>query len=299
MLRADDANSGRKAITQNIGQGIGLIVLAIGLLSSLDAMVKWLTGGFSLAQIVFFRNLFGLLPVFIIIQMQGGARAIRTRRPGFHIFRVFLILTIAFSFFWALSRMELADATALFFTVPLFITIMSVIVLGETVGMRRWIAVAAGFGGVLLVIRPGSGVFDLGAIGVLVASLGYAALMISNRAIRGKETPATLTFFTTTGCVLVTGCALPWVWVEPSAFEWGVMAAMGIFGGTGQILLIFAFQRAPAGVIAPFEYTTLIWATFYGFVIWGDLPDMQTVIGAAIIAAGGVYILYRETMTKP
>jgi len=278
-----------------IAQGIGLIVLAIVLLSSLDAMVKWLTSGFSLAQIIFFRNLFGLLPVFIIIQMQGGAGTIRTNRPAFYVFRVFLILTIGFSFFWALSRMELADATAIFFMVPLFITVMSVFVLGEMVGMRRWIAVIVGFGGVLLIIRPGVGVFEPGALAVLLASLAYAALMISNRAIRGKETPAALTFFTTVGCLIVSGCFLPWVWVGPNAFEWLVLAAMGIFGGTGQILLILAFQRAPAGVIAPFEYTTLIWATFYGFVIWGDLPDMPTLIGAAIIAAGGVYILYRET----
>ncbi|MBL6927965.1 MAG: DMT family transporter [Rhodospirillales bacterium] len=290
MPSGDETNSGSKAVVQ----GIGLIVLAIFFLSSLDAMVKWLTSGFALAQIIFFRNLFGLLPVFVIIHMQGGVSAIRTRRPAFHVFRVFLILTIAFSFFWALSRMELADATAIFFTVPLFITVMSVVVLRETVGIRRWIAVFAGLGGVLLIIRPGSGVFDIGAVAVLVASLGYATLMITNRAIRNKETPATLTFFTTLGCLIVTGCLLPWVWVTPSTFEWLLLAAIGVFGGTGQILLVFAFQRAPAGVIAPFEYTTLIWATLYGYLIWGDLPDMMTVTGAAIIAAGGVYILHRE-----
>ena len=294
MPRASNTTSDRRAVAQ----GIGLIVLAIGFLSTLDALVKWATADFSLVQIIFFRNFFALLPVFVIVRMQGGVRAIETRRPWFHVFRISLVLTIGFSFFWALSRMELADATAIFFTVPLFITIMSVIVLGETVGLRRWIAVGIGFAGVILVIRPGSGVFDIGAIGVLVASLGYAVLMITNRAIRNKETPATLTFFNTVGCMIVTGCVLPWVWVTPNGYEWLLLAAMGIFGGIGQILLVFAFQRAPAGIIAPFEYTTLIWATGYGFVIWGDLPDLLTVIGATIIAAGGVYILYRETATK-
>ena len=290
MPRASNTTSDRRAVAQ----GIGLIVLAIGFLSTLDALVKWATADFSLVQIIFFRNFFALLPVFVIVRMQGGVRAIETRRPWFHVFRISLVLTIGFSFFWALSRMELADATAIFFTVPLFITVMSVVVLRETVGIRRWIAVFAGLGGVLLIIRPGSGVFDIGAVAVLVASLGYATLMITNRAIRNKETPATLTFFTTLGCLIVTGCLLPWVWVTPSTFEWLLLAAIGVFGGTGQILLVFAFQRAPAGVIAPFEYTTLIWATLYGYLIWGDLPDMMTVTGAAIIAAGGVYILHRE-----
>ncbi|MBL6945889.1 MAG: DMT family transporter [Rhodospirillales bacterium] len=292
MRRVDQTLSGRDAIAL----GIGLIVLAIFFLSSLDAMVKWSTAGYALVQIIFFRNLFGMFPVFVIVQRHGGFGALRTRRPGFHVFRIGLILTISFSFFWALSRMELADATAIFFTVPLFITVLSVVVLGETVGLRRWIAVGAGFAGVLLVIRPGSGVFDPAALAVVVASLAYAGLMISNRALRDTETAATLTFFTTTGCLIATGCILPWVWVTPSAFDLLLLAAIGIFGGIGQILLVIAFQRAPAVVIAPFEYTTLIWATFYGFVIWGDLPDMLTLIGAAIIAAGGVYILYRETV---
>ena len=280
-----------------IAFGIGVMVLAVFLLSSLDATVKWLTGSYTVVQIIFFRNLFALLPVWMLIHREGGVGALRTRQPWLHLYRIALILIISYSFFWAISHMELADATAIFFTVPLFITVLSIPLLGEQVGRRRWGAVAVGFLGALVILRPGGGVFDWPALAVLVTSIGYALLMISNRAQRGRETVSALTFYATIGALVVSGLLLPLVWTTPSLSDLLLLALVGLLGGVGQICLVTAFRYAPAVVIAPFDYTTLLWATFYGYMLWGDLPDLTTLIGAGVIALGGIYILRRETTT--
>ncbi|MCG8509967.1 MAG: DMT family transporter [Rhodospirillales bacterium] len=274
--------------------GLSTMALAIFLLSTLDAGVKWLTGAYSLVQIIFFRNLFGMLPTLVLVRQNGGLASLYTRRPLIHLLRLGLGLSMAFSFFWALSNMELADATAVFFTVPLFIALLSVIVLGERVGIRRWSAIAIGFAGALIIIRPGSGVFNPAALMVLVTSISYACMMISNRALRHTESPAALSFYPTIGALLITAALLPFAWTTPPLLDLLILAGVGILGGCGQILLVIAFRNAPAAGMAPLEYSTLLWATAYGFLIWRDLPDMLTITGAAIVAAGGLYLIYHE-----
>jgi len=294
MVRVGEAGPARDAVAL----GIGLIILAVVFLCTVDAMVKWLAAGYSLTQIIFFRNVFGLLPVFVLAGRQGGIAALATR-PFAHLFRLGLVLVLAYGFFWALARMELADATAIFFTVPLFISVLSVVFLGETVGLRRWLAVAVGFAGALLVIKPGTGIFQPAALMVLLTSLCYAALMITNRALRTTETPAAMAFYVTAGAIVVTGLALPWTWTPPSPFDLLQLAGVGIFGGIGQILLVLAFRRAPASVIAPFDYSSLIWAVLYGYLLWDELPDAWTLVGAAVVAGGGLYIMRRERAAAP
>lgn len=279
--------------------GIGLMVSAMVCLSSLDATVKWLGGaGYPVPQVIFVRSLIGLIPIVIFIACQGGAAALATRRPRMHAMRLLFICSGAFAFFWALPRLPLAEATTIAFSTPLFVTVIATLFLGEAVGPHRWGAIAVGFLGVLIVLRPGTGVLQPAAFVVLFAALNYAAMMISARALSDTETAESLIFWTNAGMIPVAGVLVPWNWVAPDATAWAVFAAAGIVGGIGQTLLVLAFRRAEGPVIAPFQYVSLITATFYGWLVWDSLPDAWTLAGAAVIVGAGIYIIRREKLAR-
>ena len=276
--------------------GIALMLTGIAGFAVMDAIIKWLTADYPVPQVVALRSWFGLPLLGILALHEGGLKSLKTRRPLVHIGRYGLVLILSFSFFWALSQMKLVDAIAITFAAPIFITALSVPLLKEPVGMHRWVAISIGFCGVLIMLRPGMGVFQWAALVVLGSVVVYALLMITTRAFKSTESTASLMLYPQLGMSLTGIGFAPYFWVNPSPGDLGLFALAGLFGSVGVMCLTHAFRLGPAAVISPFEYSALIWATLLGFLLWGELPDAFTLVGAGIVISSGLYIIYRETI---
>ena len=275
--------------------GIAIMIAGIAGFAVMDATIKWLTADYPVPQVIALRSWFGL-PLLVWLSLrEGGLPALRTRRPLVHVGRYLLVLLLSLSFFWALSQMKLVDAIAIAFAAPIIITALSVPLLREEVGLRRWIAISVGFCGVLVILRPGLGVFQWAALAALGSALVYALLMITTRAFKSTESTASLMLYPQIGISLTGVIMVNFFWVTPTLFDLALFALAGFFGSIGVMCLTHAFRLAPAAVIAPFEYTALVWGTLLGYLVWGELPDGITLLGASIIVASGLYIIYRET----
>jgi len=275
--------------------GILLMISGVALFGMMDATIKWLTSDFPVAQIVTMRSWFGLPVLFFLVRLEGGISSLHTRRPGIHFVRFILVLLLSFSFFWVLSQMKLVDAIAITFAAPILIAALSVPILGESVGLHRWSAILVGFVGVLIILRPGAGVFQWAAIAALGSAVVYALLLISTRALKSTESASSLMFYPQFGLALTGILLAPFFWETPSMQELGLFAIAGTFGSFGILCLTNAFRLTPVATVAPFEYTALIWATLLGYLLWDELPDRYTLLGAAVVVSSGLYILYRET----
>ncbi len=262
----------------------------------LSALVKWCgERGIPVFEIIFFRNAFAFVPLGLYIWRTTGFEVLRTKRPFGHLVRSGVGLTGMVCGFSAVQYLPLTEATALQFASPLFMTGLAALLLAERVGWRRWTAVIVGFIGVLIMARPLPG--HMNVVGVtlgILSALGAAGAMVAIRQIADTERGPTIVFYFTLG-----GTALGFVgslfgWVVPDLPTLGLLILAGLIGGVGQLFLTEALRKAPVGLIAPFDYTQLIWATLLGLVIWGELPHPATIVGAVIVAASGVYILQRE-----
>jgi drug/metabolite transporter (DMT)-like permease len=282
----------------NAALGITLRVLAMACFACLSATVKWAgTRGIGVFEIVFFRNAFAFLPLTVHIWRAGGVSVLRTSRPLGHLTRSAIGLVAMTCGFSALQRLPLSEATAFQFASPLFMTALSALVLGEMVGRHRWAAVVVGFVGVLVMVRPLPGHFHpVGVAFALAGAAGAAGAAVTIRQIAATERgPAIVFYFTLAGALMgLAGSAGHWVTPDPKTLA--ILILGGVIGGLGQILHTEALSAAPVGVVAPFDYTQLVWATALGFLIWGELPGRATLVGAAIVAASGLYILHREVV---
>ena len=282
----------------NVPTGIALILASVVMLCTLDAGAKYLGERYPLLQVVFLRTLFGTLPVLTHAAVLRQWGELRPRRWWGHLLRGALSLAAMSLFFASLQAMSLPDATAIFFVAPLMMTALSVPLLGEQVGARRWAAVIVGFVGVLIIVRPGSGIFGWDALLPMGAALCYTLIVITTRFVGRSETAQAMALWYALVPIVGTGAVMPWVWVAPAPLDWLIFLGTGLFGGTGILLMSFAYRFAPVGALAPFDYTALIWAAGYGWLIWSDLPDAWTVAGAAVIAASGLYIIDREARLR-
>jgi len=297
----------RTGAAAGVLRGISLMVLSVFLFSSMDAMIKWASRDHPTGQIVFFRNFLAFVPVLIFLWRAGSPMTLRTRQLGGHLIRGVVGVASMFFFFLALGLLPLADAIALGMSGPIFLTALSVPLLRERVGIRRWSAVLAGFVGVLIMVRPGSGVFELKALTAIAGAFFYALAMVSIRRLSRTEPAGAIVFYFTlfamgAGLLTLPLAAIlrawidPWVW--PDAGGWAVLIGIGLIGGTAQLTLTYAFKLAPVAVIAPFEYGALVFGVGLGFAIWNEVPDRYILLGAAIVIASGLYILYRETKLR-
>jgi len=275
-------------------RGIGFMLLAVVVFSTMDALVKWLSATYPVMELVFFRSLFAFVPLLPAIIRSGGA-AIRTRRPFGQAGRALVGLVSMVGFFWCYGSMPLADVFGIAFAAPLFVTALSVPLLGERVGIRRWSAVSVGFLGVLVMVRPDSGIIDWAAWVALFSTLLYALALIFLRVLGKSETTTSIVFYVTLTTTVASAMVLPFQWVAPTPLDWVLLVVVGILGGTGQLCVTRAFRLAPAAVVAPFDYTALVYVGIIGYAVWGDMPTIAFLGGAAIVIASGLYILYRET----
>jgi len=247
-------------------------------------------------EIIFFRNAFAFVPLGLYIWRTVGFGVLRTNRPLGHLSRSAVGLGGMVCGFSAVQHLPLSEATALQFASPLFMTALSALLLNERVGWHRWGAVIVGFVGVMIMARPLPGQMNL--VGVtfgLLGALGVAGAMVAIRQIVDTERGPTIVFyFTLAGTVLGLIGSLLFGWTVPDAPTLGLLILSGLVGGVGQLMLTEALRAAPIGVVAPFDYTQLVWASLLGLLIWGELPHAATIVGAVIVAASGVYILHRE-----
>jgi len=276
--------------------GTAVAFLLFGIVSglALDLCAKWLLADYSLSQFVFLRCIFGLLFFLVTARFYGGLGSLRTSRWAWHLLRTVLATGAMFGFFYGLSRMPLVNALTIAFTAPLFVTGLSVPFLGEHVGWRRWLAVVVGFVGVLIVLRPGQGMFTPAAIGLIIAALCYAGLAITARKLAATESSLSLAAYVVTGPLLVSATLLPGNFTAPTAGGWFFFVLAGLCSAMAWIGIVGGYRRAPPAMLAPFEYTALIGAATAGYLIWDEVPDVWVITGGLVIIASGLFIVYRE-----
>lgn len=274
-------------------RGILLLVGSTVFFALTDVVTKQLTTALPVSQIAWMRYATFALMMVPFVYLTGGPALFRTARPGLQALRAFAMVASTLLFTTGLPYLPVADATAIFFVAPILIMALSIVFLGEKVGIRRWSAAAVGLLGVLVVIRPRSGAFQVAALLPLVSAASWALGAIITRKT-GSEHPLTTMIYTSILGALSLSTAVPFNWVTP---DWKVaglgIAAGGLFS-IGQWFLIMAYRQGNASVIAPFSYTQLIWAGLLGFWVFGTTPDAWAIVGAAIIAASGLYTAYRE-----
>ncbi|MGF0537264.1 DMT family transporter [Agrobacterium sp. ES01] len=276
------------------GKGILLMCIGIALLTVNDALAKNLTSGYSVFQILFIRNMIALPFALLIAFGLGGKAALISHRPSAHLLRGLLWLGAAFQFITSLRYLGLAEATTLVFIAPAIITAISALFLGEQVGWRRWSAVIAGFVGVLIAVQPGSATFQLASLLSLGTAFFYAFLMVGARFVDPRDSVWTLMLYLVMFGALFSGIVSAFVWQPVASSDLPFFAALALTGTIGTTLVTQAFRFAPSAIIAPFDYTALLWATLLGWLFWGEQPGFAVLVGAAIIMASGLYIVWRE-----
>lgn len=279
-------------------QGIALMVAAFTVFAGLDATAKYLVQFYPTEQVVWARYTGHCVFALILFWPRHGFAMLRTKRLGTQIFRSLLLFFGTCSNFVALQYLQLAETSAIFFSVPLLVALFSVPLLGEKIGPRRWAAIFIGFVGVLIVVRPDIGLIHWAAGLALFTAIAIALYQITTRKLAGVDSVITTQFYTAlVGTLLVTP-VMPFVWQAPDLTGWLLMALIGALGGFGHWMLIIAHRMAPAPILAPFNYTQIVPMILLGFLVFGDLPDAWTLSGAAVVLGSGLYLLYRERRVK-
>ena len=274
-----------------------LMIAAAACFVGMTSTVKLLSTEFSTAQIVWGRYAFHLAIVLVLLRGRLDA-VVATARPKVQLARSLLMFAATSFSFLALRWLPLAEVAAIMFLTPVIVTALAALALGEPVGLRRWGAVATGFLGAVVIIRPGFEAVHPAALAAVLCAFSYGSYQITTRVVGDSAPPFVSLFYTCAVGVLVSSLALPLVWRTPDLAGWGLMALSGTFGALGHLAMIGALARAHASFATPFTYTQLIWATLLGFVLFGELPDLYTYVGAALIAASGLYVMHRERVRK-
>jgi len=284
--------------THNL-RAIGLILLGALLLSLMDGAMKHLLDqGYGVMQMMAVRGWFMVPMMGLWAWKKMPEGSLKTTRPGLHLIRALIGFFAPLFFFTALITMPLADATVIVFGSTFIMTALSVPLFKEHVGPHRWSAVVLGFVGVYIATNPSGDFFKGGAIYAILASLAYALMMLITRGMGTGEGVFKQVFYFTVWATLVT-TVLSWsAFIEISVEDLGWVFLIGAFSVFGHLCLARAYSMASVGVVAPFEYSLLVWATLIGFVVWGHIPGLQVIIGATIIVASGLYLLHREHRLK-
>lgn len=283
-------------------QAILLMNLAVFIFTAMDGIIKSVSQIFPTGELIFARNLFAFIPLLAFMLSIERRVHLKTERPWGHVWRGLFGVLAMFCFFLSYKLLPLSDAIALGLSGPIFLTVLSVPLLGEVVGWRRWSAVIVGFLGVLVMTRPGSGIFDPAAFVPLLASVFYALAMISIRRLAQTERPTTIVFYFTLFATLASLVTIPLGSLDPAlAWRWpanaeqlGLLVLIGLMGGSAQIALTIAFRRGAVSLVAPFDYMALVYGFLIGFFAFGEVPDAYLIAGGTIVVGSGIYIIHRE-----
>jgi drug/metabolite transporter (DMT)-like permease len=285
----------KKPATENALAGIVMVVLAFFFFSVTSAVAKTMLPTYSVGQMMLIRSLVVLLLLLPFIVHEGPAGFRDIPRPKLQILRGLVSALEVFAFFWAISYLPMADTVTILLAGPLFVTLWSTLFLGEHVGWRRWSAVALGFIGVLIALRPSAATISLPAAIALVCTMLYAFGVLATRSLRGTAA-VVLTTTQMAGALIFGALAtlLPNGWTTPNWQDFEVLAFLGVPTAIGYVCMNRALKLAPASVIAPYQYTLIIWAAVFGYLMFGDIPPVTTIVGAIIIIGAGLYISWRE-----
>lgn len=267
---------------------------AMGVFATHDVVVKALGATYSPAQLLFFGSLLGFPIVAVILLNDRRHESLRARHPGWVMLRTACAIVTGVSAFYAFSNLPLAQVYAILFSMPLLVTILAIPMLGEKVRLRRWAAVVTGLVGVMIVLRPGQADLSLGHLAALVAAGTSAAASVIARKIGKDERSVVLLLYPMVGNFIVMGAALPFVYVPMPIEDLGLMSIIAVFGLIGAFLMILAYREGEAVIVAPMQYSQILWATGYGYALFNEHLDGPTVLGAAVIIASGIYIVLRE-----
>jgi len=279
-------------------QGALFALLAFGIYATHDVVVKFLGADYHAIQIIFFAGLLSFPLVTMMLMKDGTEGHLRPVHPWWTALRTVSTVITGVSAFYAFSVLELAQTYAILFAAPLLITVLAIPVLGEKVGLRRGLAVVIGLIGVLIVLRPGAAPLSLGHLAALTAAICSSLASVIVRKIGAEERSAVLLLYPMVANFLVLGCALPFVYRPMPVAHLGMLGIIAAFGFVATLLVIAAYRRAEAVIVAPMQYSQMIWAIFYGYLIFDETPDEWTMIGAAVIMASGIYIVLREGRAK-
>lgn len=281
-------------------RAIGCVVAATFCFTVASVLVKAVSPPIPTMQVVFFRSLFSLVPLLPAI-LREGSRLLRPRHRGWHLARAGFGFCGMASAFYGLMTLSLADFTALGFAMPLFLTPLSVLFLGEKVGIRRVAAVLVGFIGVLLIIRPfgGDELPTVPTLVVLAGTMAWACSMIAIRRLGSLgESNLTIVFWFAAGAGLLSGTLMLPVWVMPDARQFALLAGIGLVSGVAQIFMTEGYRQGETTVVAPFEYVGILWAVLMGWFIFGEAPAIEMLSGVVVLVASGLYILHREVVRR-
>jgi drug/metabolite transporter (DMT)-like permease len=279
-------------------KGIALVLASTIFLGASDVTAKYLSATLPSIEIAWIRFLVFALIMTPAMLPGSPLYALQTNRRGLHLLRGAALLGSSLFFISGLRFLPIAEASATGFVAPLFVTALSIVFLGEKVGLRRWIATAVGLIGVLIILRPGTGAFHPAAFFPLVSALAWACTLIMTRMMSGTERAITTMTYSSIAGLLILSALVPFVWVMPTWHDIMFGIFIGIASTAGQWIVVLAFRYADASVLAPFSYTQLLWVSFLGFLIFGEVPDIYTVTGAAFIVASGLYTAHRERVRR-
>jgi len=275
-------------------KGIALILASTVFLGTSDVTAKYLSGTLPSIEIAWIRFLVFALIMTPAMVPGSPLYALRTTRPGFQLMRGVALLGSSLFFVSGLRYLPIAEASATGFVSPLFVTALSIIFLSESVGVRRWLATATGLLGVLIILRPGTGAFHVAAFFPLVSALCWAVTLIMTRTMSGREPAITTMTYSSIAGLCMLSALVPFAWVAPSWHDILFGILIGVASTAGQWIVVLAFRYADASVLAPFSYSQLVWVSILGFLIFGEVPDVWTVVGATFIVASGLYTAHRE-----
>jgi S-adenosylmethionine uptake transporter len=276
--------------------GVLLMLLGDFLFSLNDAMGKWLVASFSVGQVLVIRSLGSFIILAPMIARQGSDALFRIERPPLQLLRIVMTTTDVGLFYAAVAYLPLADVMTFYMAGPIYVAAISHFFLGERIGWRRWLAVFLGFAGVLIALKPSTAMFSWPSLFGLCGSLAFAMTLVLGRRLR-QTNDATLVAWQTVGA-LVAGLVLSiGNWRSASTLDFAAMLALGVVAGSAHMLITRSLKLAPASLLAPLQYTLLIWAIALGFFFFGDIPDIQVFLGAAIIVLAGLFIFHRKNLT--
>ncbi len=307
----------RAILSSKVAPGIACIVAAMMILSLQDSLVKWLGASYPLHQIVLTRSVIAATITLAVLAAMSRLGDLRTRRWSLHLTRGLLLVVTNSAFFLALVAMPIAEATAMFFVAPLFITLLSALMLREPVGIRRLAAVLAGFAGVVIVVRPGSGLFGYVALLPVGAAATYAFMQILTRRLGTTDSAAAMAFYVQVLFIVASiamGLAvgdgrfagsddpslnfLLRAWRVPGRDDLPLFGLVGLLIAAASVLLSQAYRTTEAATVAPFEYIALLSATLWGFLFWGDVPDATALFGMILIVGSGVFVILRTEQLR-
>jgi drug/metabolite transporter (DMT)-like permease len=299
-------------------KGVGFLVLAALIISLQNIVIRWIGGDYSVLQIVAIRSLIALPCTLLFFRLEGQRGLPTTQQPKLEYVRgVFLFISYT-TFMMGLAALPLADIEAIRFSGPLMITLLSVMILGEKVGPRRWLALVVGFVGVLLIVRPGSATFNLGSVFILISTLFYALTVILTRRLQTSDSSATMAYYSSLVYLVAALLLAPLpavvgemsnahpsiaffirAWSMPTLIDLVIMAGLGLVWAGWMYFMSRAYSVAQASIIAPFEYVSLPINIVWGFLIWQEVPTLATLAGAFLTLFSGLYVLYREQREQP